>query len=158
MADRPAIAALQNLNELKVAVMPRIDWLPVSAEILTALDTLASRLSRAGASLRVAAPPLLGDMCGADHAADRFSTYRLALATRREWTGHPRRHRRCSASVRRPAGVSGARHAEWPAGHRLSRGPVEARRADRAAGHRAIPRRPHADSLCGTGEIGRAHV
>jgi amidase len=52
----------RNLNELRVAVMPRLDWLPVSAEILTALETLATLVSRGGAKVGVASPPLFGDM------------------------------------------------------------------------------------------------
>src|SRR6266540_54456 len=52
----------QTLPGVRVAIMPRIDWLPVSAEILAALDTLASRLARAGATVKVTAPEALGDM------------------------------------------------------------------------------------------------
>ena len=47
---------------LRVAIMPPIEWLPVSAEIRDALDTLASRLSRAGATVGATAPEAFGDM------------------------------------------------------------------------------------------------
>ena len=52
----------ERLADLRVAIMPRLDWLPVSAEILAALDTLASRLSAAGARVGVAAPDSFGDL------------------------------------------------------------------------------------------------
>ncbi|HLZ26229.1 MAG TPA: amidase family protein [Chloroflexota bacterium] len=52
----------QRLADLRVAIMPRLDWLPVSAEILAALDTLASRLSGAGARVGSAAPESFGDL------------------------------------------------------------------------------------------------
>ena len=52
----------QTLPGVRVAIMPRIDWLPVSGEILAALDTLASRLARAGATVKVTAPEAFGDM------------------------------------------------------------------------------------------------
>jgi amidase len=43
-------------------VFPRPDWLPVSAEIVTAADTLVDRLERAGARVEVAAPEGFGDL------------------------------------------------------------------------------------------------
>ena len=52
----------ERLADLRVAIMPRLDWLPISAEILEALDTLASRLSAAGAKVGVAAPDSFGDL------------------------------------------------------------------------------------------------
>ena len=55
-------ARREALDGLRVALMPTIDWLPVSAEVLTAMDTLASRLSSAGAVVRVAAPERFNDM------------------------------------------------------------------------------------------------
>ena len=50
------------LAGFRVAVMPRLAWLPVSAEITGALDALATKLSKAGATVREAAPASLGDM------------------------------------------------------------------------------------------------
>jgi amidase len=50
------------LDGFRVAVMPRLDWLPVSAEIWKALETLTSRLQRAGARVEVAAPEGFGDL------------------------------------------------------------------------------------------------
>jgi amidase len=52
----------ERLADLRVAIMPRLDWLPVSAEILAALDTLTSRLSAAGARVAEAAPESFGDL------------------------------------------------------------------------------------------------
>jgi amidase len=52
----------ESLAGFRVAVMPRIEWLPVSAEILGALDALATNLAKAGATVREAAPATLGDM------------------------------------------------------------------------------------------------
>jgi amidase len=52
----------ETLAGLRVAIMPSIEWLPVSAEIRGALDTLAGRLSQAGAKVGTAAPQALGDM------------------------------------------------------------------------------------------------
>ena len=50
------------LAGLRVAIMPRLDWLPVSTEILDALETLTSRLSRAGARVGTAQPETFGDL------------------------------------------------------------------------------------------------
>jgi amidase len=52
----------EGLPGLRVAVMPKLDWLPVSEQIVAALDELASRLSGAGATVKVTAPEALGDM------------------------------------------------------------------------------------------------
>jgi amidase len=51
-----------SLTGFRVAIMPPIDWLPVSADILAAQDELASHLSKAGASVKVAQPESFGDM------------------------------------------------------------------------------------------------
>jgi amidase len=55
-------ARAERLADLRVAIMPRLDWLPVSTEILAALDTLTSRLSAAGAKVALAAPESFGDL------------------------------------------------------------------------------------------------
>jgi amidase len=44
------------LSSFRVAVLPRLDWLPVDAEILAALDGLASWLSGQGAKVAAAQP------------------------------------------------------------------------------------------------------
>jgi amidase len=59
--DLPAARA-ERLANFRVAVMPHLDWLPVSADIRNALETLASRLQRAGARVAVAAPEGFGDL------------------------------------------------------------------------------------------------
>jgi amidase len=50
------------LAEYRVAVMPAIPWLPVDDEITVALEDLAGRLSRAGATVRTAQPESFGDL------------------------------------------------------------------------------------------------
>jgi amidase len=52
----------ESLADFRVAIMPSIDWLPVSADILAAQDELASHLSKAGASVKLAQPESFGDM------------------------------------------------------------------------------------------------
>jgi amidase len=52
----------ERLAEYRVAVLPTIEWLPVEAEILAALDELATRLGRMGARVREIGPQALGDM------------------------------------------------------------------------------------------------
>jgi amidase len=52
----------ENLAGMRIAVMPRLDWLPVSGEILDALETLVTRLARAGARVATAAPETFGDL------------------------------------------------------------------------------------------------
>ncbi len=49
-------ARSETLRGLRVAVLPPIDWVPVDNEILAAQESLAAALSRAGATVRVAAP------------------------------------------------------------------------------------------------------
>lgn len=50
------------LADYRVAVMPPIEWLPVEAEIVEALDRLTTQLSRAGAQIKEIQPEVLGDM------------------------------------------------------------------------------------------------
>ncbi|MBV9325180.1 MAG: hypothetical protein JO352_15465 [Chloroflexi bacterium] len=52
----------ERLAGFRVAVMPRLDWLPVSRDILAAADTLVSRLRQAGARVEVVAPDGFGDL------------------------------------------------------------------------------------------------
>src|SRR5262245_26357594 len=54
-------ARRQRLGEFRVAVLPSIDWTPLDAEIAVALDGLASRLGRLGATVKVAQPAALAD-------------------------------------------------------------------------------------------------
>jgi amidase len=49
------------LSDFRVAVLPPIDWVPVDTEVLAALDSLATRLSRLGCLVKVAQPEELGD-------------------------------------------------------------------------------------------------
>src|SRR5713226_2695545 len=49
------------LRDFRVAVLPPIEWLPVSAEIVAALDRLVSGLEGAGVAVKRAQPDLLGD-------------------------------------------------------------------------------------------------
>jgi amidase len=51
----------QRLRDFRVAVLPSIDWMPLDAEIAAALDGLASRLGRLGATVKVAQPAALAD-------------------------------------------------------------------------------------------------
>jgi amidase len=55
-------ARAETLSGFRVAIMPRLEWLPVSAQILDAVETLAGRLSRAGALVSVVAPESFGDL------------------------------------------------------------------------------------------------
>jgi amidase len=52
----------KHLAEYRVAVLPPIDWLPVDAEILAALDSLVTKLSRAGVKVKVIQPEAFGDL------------------------------------------------------------------------------------------------
>jgi amidase len=52
----------EHLRDYRIAVLPSIDWLPLDTEIAGALDTLAERLSRAGATVQVAQPDAFGDL------------------------------------------------------------------------------------------------
>ncbi len=49
-------ARAERLADLRVAVLPAADWLPVDEEIGAALDELAARLSRVSARVQVASP------------------------------------------------------------------------------------------------------
>jgi amidase len=55
-------ARAERLADLRVAVLPPVDWLPVRAEIGAALDELAGRLARAGARVGVARPDGFEDL------------------------------------------------------------------------------------------------
>jgi amidase len=50
------------LADYRVAVMPPIEWLPADAEIMEALDRLATQLGRVGVYVKEARPKVLGDM------------------------------------------------------------------------------------------------
>ena len=49
------------LTAYRVAVLPRVDWIPTEAEHLAALDDLAARLGRLGCQVKVTQPEMLGD-------------------------------------------------------------------------------------------------
>jgi amidase len=55
-------ARSDRLRDYRVAVLPRLDWLPVDAEIMAALDNLAVRLGRSGLTVKEASPEYLGDL------------------------------------------------------------------------------------------------
>jgi amidase len=50
------------LSDFRVAVLPRPDWLPIDPEIAAGIDTLASRLSKLGATVGEAQPEGFGDL------------------------------------------------------------------------------------------------
>src|SRR5581483_2431163 len=50
------------LADLRVAVLPRPDWLPIDPEIAAGIETLASRLSHIGARVGEAQPDGFGDL------------------------------------------------------------------------------------------------
>lgn len=54
-------ARRERLAGFRVAVLPTLDWVPIDAEIATALDSLASRLERLGCQVKTAQPDTLGD-------------------------------------------------------------------------------------------------
>lgn len=49
------------LRDFRVAVLPPIEWVPVDREVAAALEQLASRLGRAGVTVKRAQPEILGD-------------------------------------------------------------------------------------------------
>jgi len=51
----------ERLKELRIAVLPPLEWLPVESEILTALERVAGQLRDAGAAVEYAMPTELGD-------------------------------------------------------------------------------------------------
>jgi amidase len=54
-------ARRERLAEFRVAVLPRVDWVPTDAETLAALDDLAQRLGRLGCQIKTVQPEALGD-------------------------------------------------------------------------------------------------
>jgi amidase len=55
-------ARASRLGDLRVALLPRIPWLPLASDIVAAIERLADSLSRLGARVGVAQPEILGDM------------------------------------------------------------------------------------------------
>jgi amidase len=53
----------ERISAYRIAVLPPIEWVPVDAEIMAAQEELVSRLSRAGAHVKVVQPELFGDLC-----------------------------------------------------------------------------------------------
>jgi amidase len=51
----------QRLAQLRVAVLPAINWIPLDAEIGAAIESLASMLGRVGCQVKSVQPPELGD-------------------------------------------------------------------------------------------------
>ena len=54
-------ARRDRLADVRVAVLPAIEWLPLDAEIAAAVDSLASRLGRLGGRVKTVQPDALGD-------------------------------------------------------------------------------------------------
>ncbi len=52
----------ERLADFRVAVLPRIPWLPVDSEILAAQENLVAGLKKAGATVEEAQPELFADM------------------------------------------------------------------------------------------------
>ena len=52
----------ENLAGYRVAILPRIPWLEVDDETMAASEELASKLSKAGATIKEAQPELFGDL------------------------------------------------------------------------------------------------
>ncbi|HEY3061899.1 MAG TPA: amidase family protein [Chloroflexota bacterium] len=102
----------ESLAAFRVAVMPRLDWLPVSAEILGVLDTLASRLSRAGATVRLAAPETFGDL--REHHALYMSV--LSAVTSPRLSREDRERQAKAAEINRELPWATAKAAAWSAG------------------------------------------
>jgi amidase len=51
----------ERLAEFRVAVLPRVEWVPTDTETLATLDELAARLGRLGAQVKTIQPEALGD-------------------------------------------------------------------------------------------------
>ena len=71
------------LANYRVAVLPRIPWLPLDDEIAGALDGLAAKLRALGARVEIAQPEAFGDL------RDYYSAY-LSLLAVRSTVGRPR--------------------------------------------------------------------
>jgi amidase len=54
-------ARRERLGDFRVAVLPRIDWIPVDSDVAAALDDLASKLGRLGCQVKTLQPDALGD-------------------------------------------------------------------------------------------------
>ena len=67
-------ARRERLADFRVAVLPSLDWMPVDAEIVAALDSLTSRLGRLGVKVQVTQPEVLGDH------REHFALYLTLLA------------------------------------------------------------------------------
>jgi amidase len=51
----------ERLRDFRVAVLPPVPWIPVDAEVASALDGVTARLGRAGCQVKSAQPAALGD-------------------------------------------------------------------------------------------------
>src|SRR6266849_4082794 len=54
-------ARRDRLADFRVAVQPALDWVPVDAEVVASLESLASSLGRLGCQVKVVQPDALGD-------------------------------------------------------------------------------------------------
>jgi amidase len=68
------------LRDFRVAVFPAPAWLPLSADVRTALDSLATRLGQLGVPVREAQPETLGDL--REHHALYLSMLRAVMGGR----------------------------------------------------------------------------
>ncbi len=84
----------ERLTDFRVAILPPIDWLPVDAEIMAALDSLATQLGRLGAQVRDIQPGALGDM------RDYYSLY-ISLNSALSNVGRPESDRQQEAEATR---------------------------------------------------------
>ncbi|MDQ6674315.1 MAG: amidase family protein [Chloroflexota bacterium] len=94
----------KRLRDLRVAVLPHVAWLPLSADVQQALTTVVRCLERAGATVGMAQPESLGDV--RDHHALYVSLMAAVTATR---LGAEERERRARLQESRGDEFSAAR-------------------------------------------------
>jgi amidase len=82
------------LPGFRVAILPALDWMPLDAEIATALEALASRLGRLGCTVKRAQPEGLGDH------REHFALY-LTLLSAITSARVPAEHRRATLQTMR---------------------------------------------------------
>jgi amidase len=93
-------ARRSRLADFRVAVLPSIPWVPLDAEIGTALDSLAAGLGRRGCQVKSVQPPELGDF------RQHYALY-LSLLTAVQLSRVPPEQRRVRLDVLR------SRDDEW---------------------------------------------
>ena len=113
-------ARAERLADFRIAILPRIDWLPVAAEVSDALEALASKLSQTGATVCVAQPESFGDL--RDHHGLYLSVFTALTsgpAPRDEREASARQHEVRPNDQWGPARAAGLRAsiADWMAMH-----------------------------------------